>query len=386
MRCQFLAEIQVFKMSNICIISANSLENENASRNRVLSFVNSSIAAGHQVKLISMDSEAFNLLEHERFAHFKIPFIDTKIPSFIKRAFLEMKIASLALNKANELNCDVNLITIPSMFLLHLSFLLKSGKTKILDIRDLSWEYLDEKSLVNRTAKRIFTQSALVNLKRFDIISVTNDHEFDYVSKHISNKELIIKVPNGVSLSVFEKLSHIQQNPSNQFTVTYIGNIGLAQDLSTLIETSKLLPHVKFNIVGAGTDFERINKLANPNQQNLNFLGRRQFDELLEIYTQSDILYAQLTPEFSTAMPSKLYEYLSTGKYVLYGGIGVAGKTLENFQNVSLIAPCNIQALKCEIQQIQESSKYQKLCLENREKIKSEYLRDVTVEKLISMI
>lgn len=373
-------------MSSICIISANSLENENASRNRVLSFVNSFIAAGHQVKLISMDNEAFNLLEHQSFVHFKIPFIDTKIPSFIKRAFLEMKIASLVLEKANKLNCDINLITIPSMFLLHLSFLLKSGKTKILDIRDLSWEYLDQKSLVNRIAKTVFTQSALANLKKFDIISVTNNHEFDYVSKHISNSGLIVKVPNGVSLSVFEKLSHIQQNHSNQFTVTYIGNVGLAQDLSTLVETSKLLPHVQFNIVGAGTDFERIYTLANPNQPNLNFLGRCQFEELLEIYNQSDILYAQLTPEFSTAMPSKLYEYLSTGKYILYGGVGVAGKTLESFQNVSLIAPCNIQALKCEIQHIQENGKYRQLCLENREKIKSEYLRDVTVKKLISMI
>ncbi len=373
-------------MSSICIISANSLENENASRNRVLSFVNSFLAAGHQVKLISMDDEKFQLLEHENFLHFKIPFVDTKISSFIKRALMEMKIASLALEKANEFNCDVNLITIPSMFLLHLSFLLKSGKTKILDIRDLSWEYLDTKSLINRIAKRVFTQSALVNLKKFDLISVTNDHEFDYISKHVCNKELIVKVPNGVSLSVFEKLSHVQQNHSNQFTVTYIGNVGLAQDLSTLIEASKLLPHIQFNIVGTGTDFERINTLVDSNQQNLNFWGRRQFNELLEIYNQSDVLYAQLTPEFSTAMPSKLYEYLSTGKYVLYGGLGVAGKTLENFQNVSLITPCNIEVLKNEIQHLQENGKYQQLSLENREKIKSEYLRDVTVERLISMI
>lgn len=373
-------------MSSICIISANSLENENASQNRVLSLVSSSIAAGHQVKLISVDSEAFTLLEHEHFTHFKIPFIDTKIPSFIKRAFSEMKIASLVLNKANELNCDVNLITIPSMFLLHLSFLLKSGKTKILDIRDLSWEYLNEKSFVNRIAKKVFTHSALVNLKRFNIISVTNDHEFDYISKNISSLQSIVKVPNGVSLSIFEKLKNIKCNNMDQFTITYVGNVGLAQNLETLVEVSKLLPDFIFNIVGTGTDFERINTLANSNQQNLNFLGRRQFSELLEIYTQSDILYAQLTPEFSTAMPSKLYEYLSTGKYVLYGGIGVAEKTLENFRNVSLIPPCSIKALKCEIQHIHKNGKYQQLCLENREKIKSEYLRDLTVEKLISMI
>ncbi|MCW8039115.1 glycosyltransferase [Acinetobacter entericus] len=373
-------------MSNICIISANSLENENASRNRVLSFVNSFLAEGHTVNLISMDHAEYQLIQHDHFTHHKIPFIDTKIPSFIKRAFLEMKIASSALNKANELNCDVNLITIPSMFLLHLSGLLTGSSTKILDIRDLSWEYLDENSLVNRVAKRIFTYSALLNFKRFNILSVTNDHEFEYVSKHIQSTQKIVKVPNGVAQKVFNELCTITENATNVLTVTYVGNVGLAQDLSTLIAVSKQLPQVVFNIVGGGTDFERVSAFADPKQTNLKFLGRKKFDELIEIYNHSDILYAQLTPDFASAMPSKLYEYLSTGKYVIYGGVGVASNTLNKFEHVSLVQPCDIAVLKTEIEKVIASQSYKGISVQNRMLIASQYIRDITVQKLVSEI
>lgn len=373
-------------MSKICIISANSLESENASRNRILSLVNASLEQGHEVKLISMDHDNYDLLEDANFNHYKIPFIDTKIPSFVKRAFLEMKIASLALKKAKEMNCDINLITIPSMFLLHMSAILPAHKVNVLDIRDLSWEYLDTKSLINRVAKTIFTKSALFNLKRFKIISVTNDHEFEYISKYVSDYQNMIKVPNGVSLSIFEQLSSVVENKSNNKTVTYIGNVGLAQDLSTLVEVSKQLPNVKFNIVGGGTDFERIYALADHTASNLNFLGRKNFNELIEIYNSSDILYAQLTPDFSSAMPSKLYEYLSTGKYVLYGGNGVARNTLMKFENVSLVEPCDVASLKSEIETIIDSQKYKGLSVSNRELIKSQYIRDITAKMLVSEI
>lgn len=373
------------KMSKICIISANSLESENASRNRILSLVNAALKQGHEVKLISMDHDNYHLLEDANFNHYKIPFIDTKIPSFVKRAFLEMKIASLALKKAKEMNCDINLITIPSMFLLHMSAILPTHKVNVLDIRDLSWEYLDTKSLINRVAKTIFTKSALFNLKRFKIISVTNDHEFEYISKFKSDSQNVIKVPNGVSLSIFEQLSSVTVNSSNIKTVTYIGNVGLAQDLSTLVEVSKQLPNVKFNIVGGGTDFERIYALADHTASNLNFLGRKNFNELIEIYNSTDILYAQLTPDFETAMPSKLYEYLSTGKYIIYGGQGIASATLSKFEKVSLIQPCNIETLKLEVEKIFEDFN-PVLSVSNREKIRAQYIRDTTVQQLISIL
>src|SRR5690606_36508965 len=192
---------------------------------------------------------------------------------------------------------------------------------KILDIRDLSWEYLSDKSIIQRIAKQVCRVSAYKNLTNFDFIDVTNDHELDYVKSAVSDIP-VFKMTNGVSEHIYNQLSNLPEknNKSEKIIVTYIGNIGLAQDLSTLVEASKDLTDFYFNIVGNGTDFERISKYVSKNQNNIKFWGQVNFDTLQKIYSETDILYAQLAPEFSGAMPSKLYEYLATGKYVIYGG------------------------------------------------------------------
>lgn len=367
----------------ICLISVNCLQTENASRNRLLSFINGYINHGYKVKLISMDLDNYKIFDHPNFEHYKIPTVNTKISSFTKRAILEIQIAKKAIKIANSLNCELNLITIPSMFLLQMSFLLNKNTKKILDIRDLSWEYISEKSLFSKLSKRILKYGALINIKNFDIISVTNTYEKQYLNKIILKNQSIIMVPNGVSEETYSKLSSLKNISHTNPTITYIGNIGLAQDLSTLVEIAKAIPDIKINIGGTGTDFSRIKNTVNSNDKNINLLGQLKLEEILEIYSRSDILYAQLTPDFSTAMPSKLYEYLATGKYILYAGEGVAVETLNQFENLSIVPPCNINALKFEILKILKDESYKNISNSNKLKINNEYLRDKTVNKLI---
>lgn len=371
----------------ICIVCANQLETENPARNRVLSIVNGFLKKGYQVKLISMDSEEYSLVKHENFEHYKIPFINTKIPSFLKRALLEMRIAANALNKANELKCNLNLITIPSMFLLHLSFLLKGKSTKILDIRDLSWEYLSDKSIIQRIAKQVFRVSAYKNLTNFDFIDVTNDHELDYVKSAVSDIP-VFKMTNGVSEHIYNQLSNLPEknNKSEKIIVTYIGNIGLAQDLSTLVEASRDLTDFYFNIVGNGTDFERISKYVSKNQNNIKFWGQVNFDTLQKVYSETDILYAQLAPEFSGAMPSKLYEYLATGKYVIYGGDHVAIKILKDFENISIIESQDVHQLIETLINLKNEKRYIVDSLLNKKRIYEEFVREKSVANFIEFI
>ncbi|MDV2948705.1 hypothetical protein RZ540_19615, partial [Acinetobacter baumannii] len=111
----------------------------------------------------------------------------------------------------------------------------------------------------------------------------------------------------GVSERIYNQLSSLPKSRKEEVIVTYIGNIGLAQDLSTLIKASEMLTEIQFNIVGHGTDFHRISGLVNKDQCNIKFWGQVDFETLKSVYIETDILYAQLTPEFSGAMPSKLY-------------------------------------------------------------------------------
>lgn len=372
---------------SICIISANQLETENPARNRVLSLVDGFLKKGYVVQLISMDNEDYILCNDKSFIHHKIPFINVKIPSFFKRALLEFKLAHQVIDKANQLSCDLNLITIPSMFLLHLSFLLKAKGGKILDIRDLSWEYLSDHSFVQRVSKLIFRTSAVRNFKNFDFIDVTNDYELSYIKAVVSNTP-VFKLTNGVSEKNYNQLSTLpaKKIKSDKLVVTYIGNIGLAQDLSTLIEATKKLPDLCFNIVGHGTDYQRVFNMVDKRQNNIKFWGQVNFDTLKDIYGETDILYAQLVPEFNGAMPSKLYEYLATGKYVIYGGDNVAVDILKNFENISIIESKNVEVLVNALNALQGQD-FDKFNSEiNKDMIYKDFIRESNVKKFINFI
>lgn len=374
-------------LKEICIVTANQLETENPARNRILSLVNGFLKKGYTVHLISMDRDSYKICTHHNFIHHKIPFINVKISSFLKRAYLEMKIALNAIEKANKIDCGLSLVTIPSMFLLHLSFLLKKDRKKILDIRDLSWEYLSDKSFFQRVAKLIFRMSAYRNLRNFSFIDVTNDHELRYVKSIVPNTPLF-KMTNGVSEKIYNQLSVLPKSTkkNDRVVVTYIGNIGLAQDLSTLIRASKELNEIQFNIVGHGTDFHRVSELINKDQCNIKFWGQVDFDVLKSVYIETDILYAQLVPEFSGAMPSKLYEYLATGKYVVYGGDDVAVNILNEFDNISIIESKNVQQLVSTIKKIEDKKLYKISSLSNQKKIYDEFVRERSVETFINYI
>ena len=130
----------------------------------------------------------------------------------------------------------------------------------------------------------------------------------------------------------------------NKISISYIGNLGIAQNLETFIKVSKLWPNIEFNIIGEGTDFKRLLKLSK-GCENLSFFGKLQWSEIKYIYKRTNILYAQLSENFSGAMPSKLYEYLASGKFIIYGGIGEAEKVLKDFNNNIVINPDNTSEL-----------------------------------------
>src|SRR5690606_2470613 len=130
---------------------------------------------------------------------------------------------------------------------------------------------------------------------------------------------------NGVAKYQFQALSSLdtcitspQREHNKRPVISYIGNVGLAQDLTTFVQAARRLPHIEFNIVGTGTDFKRIEEEVKRHATpNINLWGSVSWEEIPGVYTISDILYAQLTYDYSRAMPSKLYEYLSTGRFII---------------------------------------------------------------------
>ncbi len=302
---------------------------------------------------------------------------------FYTRALYELGYAFLIAKKSNKIKSDVKITTAPSMFLIPVVALMVRGK-KVIDIRDLVWDYMSSNSLFSKVLKQQIQSLMKYSIKSYDYISVTNDHEKEWVKNEVKKDE-IVKITNGIEEEKFSELSSISLKKDDKLTITYVGNIGIAQNIETLIDAAKELKHIKINLVGEGSRYNFLKAYTKKNQiTNVEFFGKVPRDKMIDFYNKSSILYAQLDEKFKAAMPSKLYEYASTGLPIIYGGVGEARKFVQNLDNCKAIDPCNVKQLVEAIKSFE--NKDLKISEKNRDFIKNNFIRETQSEKLVDIV
>ena len=180
-------------------------------------------------------------------------------------------------------------------------------------------------------------------------------------------------------------MSHIKIINDNKFTITYVGNIGLAQNIKILVMAAEMLPNVDFKIVGDGAELKSLKNYSEVHGlKNIEFTGKLDWDGLEYYYQISSVLYAQLDENFISAVPSKLYEYASIGLPIIFGGTGAAVNLMNKLENTFIIKPNNVNELVAAITKIQSSKRF--ISNKNKSYIEENYLRDNAVSKLIDII
>lgn len=371
-----------FNMTRIVFASSYSFD-EPVVRNRLTPFIDAALDRGFSVTLVNPIGGHYHRDNDTCFEHLALELPQANRGGFFIRTLREIILSWKILNRIPK-NNDVVFITIPSMFLLFL-FHGYSEAIKVVDVRDLTWEYLSDKSKLFKTAKLFFRYLAIRKFRSFDYFCVTNKVEKKYLGNRMEiEKSRIILCTNGISNFQFKHLVEaVKFNTCNSHKrpcITYIGNVGVAQNLMTLVEAAKLLPDVDFRIVGGGSDMQRI-EAAVRHVPNLVMVGRIDWGSIPAEYQMADILWAQLTPEFSGAVPSKLYEYLTTGKHVIYGGLGESVSVISEFDGVDIVQPSNVNDLVALIKHIINSNKHRCYNFANRGLIQEKYIREVAVNR-----
>ena len=152
-----------------------------------------------------------------------------------------------------------------------------------------------------------------------------------------------IVIPNGIEEKKFQILSKISsiKNLDSKLNVLYAGNIGIAQKLSTIIDCADQLKNFNFKIVGEGIEKKfLVNSIKRKKIKNVVILPSVEWEDLLKHYSEADIFYAQITKEFCSAVPSKIFEYISIGKKIVLGlPDGPAKNIFSKFSNVFIHVP-----------------------------------------------
>jgi glycosyltransferase involved in cell wall biosynthesis len=364
-------------------VSGYSLS-ETVIRNRLLPIIRLLEKAGVRITLISPGAERFD------FTSDLVDYVSIRATPkprhFFKRAFYEWLAARRLIAAARKRQTDLMVVSIPSMFCF---FCMRRQKsTTVLDIRDLTWEYLSG-SFLHLAVKRYFRFYLKIKLKYFDFVSFSNKSEQTYLQDQFGIRpDRLIFLPNGVSSSMFELLRSLPRySADRKVQVSYIGNVGIAQNLKILLAAAKDLKDIQFNIVGDGIELEKIRGLCvSSGLTNVSIVGKVSVTEVVKWYACSDILYAQLSASYSTAMPSKLYEYLATGKRVIYGGQGHPLSLLSDFENHVVIPPDDPEALTAELRRTLTNGGFLVFSEKNKELIKNRFIREtnskIFLEKL----
>ncbi len=304
---------------------------------------------------------------------------------FFTRAVHELWYALKLALKSNRFPSDMIIATSPQMFIIPTVALFTRGK-KIIDIRDLVWEYIDAKGLYTRIVKVTLTALMKNAIARYYYITVTNEHEYSWITEHIRGaKDKIEKITNGIEIYKFEELQSIEPRNVEPFTLTYIGNVGIAQNIKVLVDIARKTPDMQINIVGEGNKYKELKEYARQHQiNNITFFGKVHRDKIIDFYRNSSVLFAQLDEKFKAAMPSKLYEYAATGLPIIYAGLGEARKFVNGLENCTTINPGDVKALEIAVRKYKEAPI--QISEKNRAFIYNNFIREKQSQKMVDIV
>ena len=159
-------------------------------------------------------------------------------------------------------------------------------------------------------------------------------------------------IENGVEAELFspkaESDLRSRLGADGKFVVSYIGTMGNAHGLQTLIEAAAQLqnvaPHVVFLLVGEGAEKEQLVSLARSRGlTNLRFVDQQSREKIPAYICASDacVVLLKKSEIFKTVIPSKMLEFMSCARPVILGVEGQARQILEEAQAGICIEPGN---------------------------------------------
>jgi colanic acid biosynthesis glycosyl transferase WcaI len=183
-------------------------------------------------------------------------------------------------------------------------------------------------------------------------------------------------------------------NAESRFLVCYIGTMGMAHGLETVLDAAARLqsaaPNVLFVLIGEGSEKERIKSLAHSRGlTNVWFLDQQPREKIPSFISAADVCLVLLkkTDVFKTVIPTKMLEYMSCARAVILGVEGQARQILEDAGAGLAIEPENADALAAAITQLDHNREQAKtLGEQGRAYILQKFSRASTAQKYITVL
>jgi glycosyltransferase involved in cell wall biosynthesis len=240
----------------------------------------------------------------------------------------------------------------------------------IFEVRDLWPESLaavgvgGDRSLLNRSLGKI---AGFLYKHADHVVVVAPAFVHHLVRNWNVPEDKISVVENGVEAELFAPRDastlRRQLNLQDKFVVGYVGTMGIAHGLDTVLQAAAELiqksPEVVFLMVGEGADKERIASLAQQRGlTNIVWIAQQRRERMPELISAADVCLVSLkkTELFKTVIPTKMLEFMSCARPVIVAVDGQAREIVENAKAGVFVEPENASALVAAVQTLKGNS------------------------------
>jgi colanic acid biosynthesis glycosyl transferase WcaI len=271
----------------------------------------------------------------------------------------------------------------------------------VFEVRDLWPESLAAVGMGNENSglhKALASVAGFLYRQSDHIVVVTPAFEDHLVKNWNVPREKISIVENGVETQLFapDPAPDLRRQPQleGKFVVSYIGTLGMAHGLETMLSSAAQLkdttPKIHFLIVGEGAEKDRILAVAHQRGlTNVQFIPQQPRERIPSYIAASNVCLVLLkkTGVFKTVIPTKMLEFMSCARPVILGVEGQARSILEEARAGLAIEPQNAGALSDAIKYLAANTETaRQLGLNGRDYILRKYSRAQTAEKYIAVL
>jgi glycosyltransferase involved in cell wall biosynthesis len=276
----------------------------------------------------------------------------------------------------------------------------------VFEVRDLWPESLAAVGMGNSNSllHRVLAKIAGFLYRRSDRVVVVSPAFEDHLVEHWRvPREKIFVIENGVETNLFapEPFSgkvatslRRELRTEGKFVVSYIGTMGMAHGLETILAAAAQLQdtnsEIVFLMVGEGAEKERIAAMARERGlHNLQFVDQQPREKIPAYISASDVCLVLLkkTALFKTVIPTKMLEFMSCARPVILGVAGQARAILQEAHGGLAIEPEDAEALVNAVSHLFANREMARILGENgREHIVRKFSRRETAEKYIYML
>lgn len=295
---------------------------------------------------------------------------------------------------------DLIYLSSPPLFVGSIGLNLKKifPRTKlIVEIRDLWPDAAIEMGELNnkRFAKYSYSLEKEIYQKADHIITVTQKFKERIIKKDISEKKISV-VRNGSDLSfrnvAVSKDLRAMCNAKNNFIVVYAGNLGLAQNLQTILDAAVILSkqNILFLLIGTGPTETELKDYAQLKEiTSVQFVGEIPKEKMSQYFSIADcgIIPLKNINVFESTIPSKLFDYMSANLPILLGVKGEAAIILEESEAGISFEPENSKDLAEKILYLKNNDNVlQEMKSKGYKFVKKNYNRNKQAQKLEKII